>query len=109
MNRPLRQKEIHENLDAEAAIRAMDDAADCIESGGASLRAARRNPERTAGGIPLTVKQGPNLEALAVIVDCQQLLSEYLTSDGADANSTITKLLAILNGPRALNLQKGTQ
>ena len=55
------------------------------------------------------MKRGPNLEALAVIVDCQQLLSEYLTSGGVDANSTITKLLAILNGPRALNLQKGTQ
>jgi hypothetical protein len=40
-------------------------------------------------------------KAQEIIIDCQKILAEYLPPGGPDANETISKLLAILDGLRA--------
>lgn len=37
-----------------------------------------------------------------IITDCQAILAEYLPPDGIDAQTAISRLLAILDGPRGL-------
>ncbi len=40
-------------------------------------------------------------KAQQIVIDCQQILVEHLAPDGQDAKETISRLLAILDGPRA--------
>lgn len=48
-------------------------------------------------------------EALSIIRDCQHILAEYLPPEGpnSDPKETISKLLGILDGPRAREVLKG--
>lgn len=45
-------------------------------------------------------------EAYVIIEDCQKILAEYLEPTGGEAKDTISRLLAILDGPRVQRFKK---